>query len=101
MERQQVFYGVKKLILCCSTYRQGNQLITDTAVVCCNYLPVVSRKMLQFETKLWPHNFPSVLHNNFGTIHKLEPDRIVTLKCLDQQIRGNRFQQRARYTSLL
>lgn len=65
-ERQQVVGGVKKrFVLRCSKDRQGNQLITHTAVVCCNYLPVVSRKMLQFETKLPQHTFPSIPHNCF------------------------------------
>lgn len=63
-ERQQVFGGVKKVCpsLLLLLYSQGNQLITDTAVVCCNYLPVVSRKMLQFEAKLPRRSFLSVPH---------------------------------------
>lgn len=38
--------------------------------MCCNYLPVVSRKMLQFETKLRWQSSPSLLHSCFSTIHR-------------------------------
>lgn len=50
--------------------------------MCCNYLPVVSRKMLQFEAKLPQHSFLSVPHKLlWAQFHRFEPDRIVTPRC--------------------